>query len=746
MSKEPYSEVRVSDANSARQMFDHARSDHEIARVGIDDIIYLIEGALPDDPDWLDDQGMSDSSNVNWRKAENVVEVRETIYHNRAHLEETLATFHSTIEGIDEERRMEIGAIISTRFTELLNRSQKFILQRQAHRRRYVRTGHGHMYWPSKTSYIPESIPFSLLVTPSDATVWLDKWDVFFILGTETISSLYSRVRTPEGVEASSEAGWNPDQIRKTIYARDPNSPRDTKGKRIEYTDSAYQDFLDTITNNSLAYSHLSKEVIPVVHMFTKEFDGSWSRRVFMDDPEVDGYLLEQEGAYNSVNELLCGYWMTVQDDELHYSVQGVIHKMFNEIVTNNNIMNSLVDLLEWMTSIVMDGGSSQDPDAHEFTRRGNIVMTPTGTTINADLMKAFDASGVLGVFSLLDSNTERKQMMDASSLAGKGSVQPAAAHEIKVQQSNISDFHASELMTYDIYDKEFYKEVYRRVMSPDYDKHVEGWEDVKLLRRMLKEDGLEAKHYDPKNLLIAPTPSIGLGSAEYRKSALQLLMSNIGMFDASGQERVKKLWTMGVVGSDGAKALLPSSENLRATESERMAFFENLFLQQGQSVPAVGSDDHIAHFRIHTTPVFQILQTMQQQGQPPQVETLLPYMGAVISHAVQHLQFSANDKVNAQQVKGMSDALEELDSAFKELQAFAQQQQAQAEQQAAQQQQMQQEMTPEMQLAMREQDQKMSLRERDVNDQIAQRNKKTEAKLNADRRKMDARIAQDTN
>jgi hypothetical protein len=93
---EPKSLLRVKDANAAHDLFVHAVEQNKLLFRNLETVENFVEGANPDSPEHLKEQGGGEQSNINFGGAESLCGDLENLLWNRTYGEPTLATIIPT--------------------------------------------------------------------------------------------------------------------------------------------------------------------------------------------------------------------------------------------------------------------------------------------------------------------------------------------------------------------------------------------------------------------------------------------------------------------------------------------------------------------------------------------------------------------------------------------------------------------------------------------------------------------------
>jgi hypothetical protein len=687
---EPKSLLRVKDANAAHDLFVHAVEQNKLLFRNLETVENFVEGANPDSPEHLKEQGGGEQSNINFGGAESLCGDLENLLWNRTYGEPTLATIIPT--SIDDAvSRLTAGQAASERFTYLLGSLPFFRLNSREHIENYIRTGRGFRFFPDAVSLRDEILHFSDLLLPANCPVDPTKWETFFIRRFETVSRLFSLVRDPETEEASRSEGYDTSEIRRILFTAQAKFSREEeiKAKQKLVADFSEQhplflSYWEGIENNSLVAEFQNTELLPVVYHFVKEFDGKWSVYAFCnlpDFPEGGRKFYRQElSKYESIYQILIPSFYAPR--RAANATKSLVLRAYNELSVNNDILNSLVDFLPWLTSLIAEKDTTEgEPKAAVVRNKGNVI-TLENARVNASAMQAIRGGEALGIYKVLQSVTEGKRKYSPSNLGSNlGSVQPISKEEIETLNANVSDAQVSLIQIRDAQEVHYYRELFRRVMA--YPTSGEEFsEQVSLFWKSLASDGVRKS--DLTNACIEVTPSIGYGNTQARAAAIREVLTSADQLgiDPYGRQRLSRLFISARLGADAARDVLPPNGRPRPTVSEREAHKENLFLSMGQPVPVLAEDDHQAHFLVAYQGIVSPILAVVEQGQTPNLETAYRALAATIPHLQGHQQFitKSGSREAAAQALGTTERL------FADIRRAVEAQQAQQAQQAEQQ------------------------------------------------------------
>lgn len=676
---DPKSSLRVGSAAGAYALFRAAAE----ATAPLFDTLATVEGFVGGgDPEEECEEGKGSASNVNFQIADGLCRDLESTFWNRAFNEPTLATIRPHVTD-DAVSLLSIGDAASQRFTDLLKSLPFFHGNKRAALADFIRVGRAYRFFPDEVELRDEVLNFSDVLLPKNASTDPTTWVTFFIRRSETVSRLYSLVRDADAEKTSEENGYNIREIKRllfdkcAVYERD----EDAKAKPALLADFSedhplFQTFWEQMEGNSLNQEFTDTEVIPTVLHYVKEFDGTWSVRSFATAAGEKGlqYYREYVGEIESVYNVLIPFFYL--QPKRAAATQSFVHKAFNPLKVGNEILNSIVDFLPWLTSLIVDKGDSDgEPKSVTIQSKGALI-TVDGGSINAAAMQAVRSEGALSVYKMLSAVVENQRKFAPSNMGSNlGSVQPVSSAEMQGLQGAVSDAQIASISVHDEQEVHYYREILRRVLT--YPADGQNIAEVRRFKEALAADGVELS--DLRSALVTVTPSIGYGNTVARLAALREVIEGaetLGV-DPYGKERLSRLFISSRLGPDAARDILPPTGRVRSTVSEREAYKENLFLSMGQVIPVLVEDDHTQHFVVHfreiVAPVAQAIQA-DQRIDIPQAHRAI---GATLAHLQAH-----GPRVRGKGAKEAAQALAQTEQLFAVLSRLLEQQQAQAQEQ----------------------------------------------------------------
>lgn len=677
---DPKSSLRVKDAEAAYALFQEATR----ATSGLFSTLATVEDFVNGgNPEAECEEGEGAKSNVNFQIAEGLCQDLENLFWNRAFNEPTLASIrvHTKDEAVS---LLTANDAASQRFTDLLRSLPFFHGNKRAVLADFVRVGRAYRFFPDETELRDEVLKFSDVLLPDTASTDPSTWTTFFVRRSESVSRLFALVRDAEAEKASEENGYNVKEIKRLLFDKCAVYDRteDQKAKTDLLADFSvdhpvFKSFWEATEGNSLSREFTNTELLPVVLHYVKEFSGKWSARAFSTTCRHGklSYYREAEGKFDSVFQILVPLFYLPRRTAAE--TRSFVHKAYNPLTVENEILNSLVDFLPWLTSLIVDKGDSDGQPKSVTVKSSGALITVENGTINPNAMSAVRSEGALGVFKALANVIEGHRKFSPSNMGSNlGSVQPISSAELQNLQAAVSDAQIASINVHDEQEAHYYRELLRRALS--YPTDGEFATEVRRFKEAIASDGVRPA--DLEDAMVCVTPSIGYGNTAARLAALRETLEGADTLgiDPYGRERLSRLFISSRLGPDAARDVLPPTGRVRATISEREAYKENLFLSMGQVIPVLAEDVHEQHFAVHfreiISPVFEAIRS----GRRIDVAMAHRAVGATLAHLQAHAPGVRGKAAN--EVKA---ALTQVEQLYAQLARALEQEQAQAQEMA---------------------------------------------------------------
>ena len=152
----------------------------------------------------------------------------------------------------------------------------------------------------------------------------------------------------------------------------------------------------------------------------------------------------------------------------------------------------------------------------------------------------------------------------------------------------------------------------------------------------------------------------IGAGSAAAKTIGLQRMGELRPRMDDVGQAALDREVAIDSVGIAGADKFFPKNSDFRTTADTQIAILQNYAIINGQQVPVLSSDKHMAHAREHLKPLLDAYQATAA-GEMDEMEFALTF-GDLFAHAVEHVSAVEGDPSAIEEAAAMRQMLQQVE------------------------------------------------------------------------------------
>jgi pyruvate/2-oxoglutarate dehydrogenase complex dihydrolipoamide acyltransferase (E2) component len=126
------------------------------------------------------------------------------------------------------------------------------------------------------------------------------------------------------------------------------------------------------------------------------------------------------------------------------------------------------------------------------------------------------------------------------------------------------------------------------------------------------------------------------------------------------GQAALDREVAIDSVGIAGADKFFPKNSNFRTTADTQIAILQNYAIINGQQVPVLSSDKHMAHAREHLKPLLDAYQATAA-GEMEEMEFALTF-GDLFAHTVEHVSAVEGDPSAIEEAAAMRQMLQQVE------------------------------------------------------------------------------------
>jgi hypothetical protein len=591
----------------------------------------------------------------------------------------------------DEESENSDGAYASRcrseHFDEMLRSWNYFDVQFWTMLDDFIGFNKGYLWWPRPDSWHFKRIPWSKVLFPDGTSVDPDEWEIFAIEHEWPVHRLFQFVKDEKAAKA---AGWNVNAVYKAIHGA---APKDVANGNNFNDPMALQAAMKA---NEL-YISASCSTVQAASVYTREFDGSWSRMMVIttgrdgsenSSGKPTSYIDMQQGEQEDdstkprfgdqdwlffkqkvgehVNQILCPFIFEVGNGSIN-SIEGLAPKIVSAMMAKDRLICEMVSngmLRSNVTLQAMNGGSRNKAAVLQVAG-GGVNVIPEGFTVqNGTIFGDIEAAMAINndIDRRLDANTGiyRPQFEKP-----QGNPESATAANIRFSQATVLTNSAVNRF-YSAVDK-FYAEVYRRAavipLPPSSSDH--GVKSALEFRRKCKEAGLTDKQIKDSSEKVVSVRAIGNGSPVMRQQTAGALLNLYALMGPRGQAKLKEMYVSAFAGQHGVKALLPVEDTAHVPDRDQWdAQQEEADMHQGAAVvfaPWQNSQTHaVSHLIAGTNAIHAVGQGAEAGPNALFLQTLIPHIAQhvqAIGHPTLQRQFVAQLKLLEQAAQGVISA-----------------------------------------------------------------------------------------
>lgn len=612
---------RLQNVEAALGIFQALLRADEKANVNRSRIQAMFDGAPPYDPAVLKSTNQGSRCNLNFGEAGRFLDVAASGYVDLIDSVDNLVQVETTLG--EPGQRMQNDGIIAEELTRTIRSWPEFYgtylrLVNQA-----LMHGVGVTYFEDEYNFRFRSCGLSDYLIPRQTQASEHSVEVACARRAYMVHELYSFI---ENEEVAAKNGWNVEEVRRVIKtATSQNSAR-------QFTD--WEDVQRELKNNDL-YTGIRANVVNVVNLWVREFDGSVSNFSFAEQGPKS-FLHEGQSRFQNPEQAYLLFTYGVGTNGTYHSIRGLGHRIYNHVQTSNRLQCQLIDSAMLSSSIMLAPETPRALNDLSLTFYGPYSVLPPN-------FKVIE-KGVPNIATTVGPALENLQSQLAQNLdfftsspsesggayRSKQQVQAELEQATRLTSSQINQFYSSW--------RRLIREVTRRIINgPKSDPAVRDF------YRRCANRGVEIlaiKSLDFEKTVA--TKAVGYGNASSRSAALNDLEQLMPMLDEVGKRNIIFDRVAARVGYENASRYVQSPEAPRPPQDLKLAELENSILQTGRPVTVQAGELHETHLGQHLPLLVQITAAVDS-GEADLVQSL-PALQALNEHASSHLQQLAQD------------------------------------------------------------------------------------------------------
>jgi hypothetical protein len=619
-------ETRLKDVSSAVGLFATLLKADEKSAVNRARIDSMFDGAAPYSQSQLTASGQGLKTNLNFGEAQRLLDISLSAY----------VDLYSSLERLVEVRatsgeRSEQGPkedVVAEELTNLFRRWPEFHSSYLRLCTQFIKHGVGIAYFDSPDDWKFRVGGFADILIPRQSPASENGIDIAIGRRQYHLHELYHFIKNEK---VAKSVGWNVEEVKRVMLDNVKTSGRSHQSGA---TYSDYEALQAEIKNNDL-YTGIQNPTVDVLHYWVREMDGSVSHYISAETSPKD-FIYKKVSRYASPEQAYIFFSYGVGSNGTYHSVRGLGQRIFSHVQTSNRLRCQQIDGAMLGSSVMIQPENQRSLDELQFTFYGAYAVLSPNVRI---IEKAIPNLGTAVQPALQDLAQQLSLNTDTVSTYGsnqgspyRNQMQVVADMDVatRISGSTLNLFYASwtRLM----------REMVRRVIQTKRpDAAVKDF-FARCERRGISADFI--KKFDVEQT--KAVRSIGNGSHANRLVALRELQGISGQFDDVGRRNLTRDIVSTRVGHDLADRYVPAQDSQRQTVDTKIAYLENMQLQQGNPVPVVSSELHGQHLQLHVPLLQQIIQALDEGQADPQ--QALPALQALYQHISETAQYASGD------------------------------------------------------------------------------------------------------
>ena len=540
-------------------------------------------------------------------------------------------------------------------------------------------------------TYESEHVPIGDLLVPDDTELNLKNFDCMARMKRYTLNNLWGMIKNKKEAE---EMGWNVDACVQAMR----HQREDWKNNKT------HEQFAQDISAGNIAFSSVMKERVAVYEMFIKEYDGTISKHVVLQnyDPllsstrnmkgkiqqgrgalpesaesimDKSGFLFTKTGKFECIDEVMAVFINNVGSGLWHVT-PSLAESVFVQCRQYDITMNSIMDAIKLNMTLMLQGNSADASQKLKEMVWGQFAVLPSDMQFVQQRLQ-IDTNNA--------TNTLQFMMSDVYSGIGnyriqekdKGGEQPTATQR-QLDAAESARLSGSEIGRYNDQHTVYHRQMFKRFVETK--EGMDGYERFKKFKDYLKDNEVPDKAWDYDNIeKITSNMLAGAGSPSFKLMAANQIITFTNMTAKDdGQRSAIEDGIAAVAGRSNVHRYVPKKKQVEPTLEDRYigleceAFADPLL--NPQNVLVLPKDNHIKHLDYHLNDMSATIMNCEQKIKDGSLDeaTAMSAMTRVkneLGHTNAHMQILGKDSGKQPIVKEYAQKLGAIQKALGQLQ-----------------------------------------------------------------------------
>jgi hypothetical protein len=659
---------RVKDSKSLHEIYRKLRDADDKSSKNRAEIQAMFDGVPPYSDADLMASGQSYRCNVNFDEASTIQESAMAGYVDIIHSVEHLLSLKTDYG--DTKTRLEYSNVIAEELTRAIRSWPQFNFNYLLLCQYFVTHGVGIAYWEDSIDWRWRVSMFGDFLIPRKTLACEDEIEVAVCVRSYQAHQLY---RFIEDAEAASDMGWNVEEVRKALI-------KATNGSTGTFTE--WEKLQVELKNNDLFTGTANASEVKVIHAWVKEFDGTVSYYMTLENNESEDFLCVKRSLYEHINSAFVFFPYGIGTNGYYHSIRGLGYKIFPQVQLSNRLRCQMADGAMLSSTLLLQPQNEQALEDLNFTYYGPYsVLAPDMINVVPNAMPDVSRTAMPFLQDLSAQMQSKTAGYDSSSAVSdtrdktKLEVQSNLASQARLSVASLNLFYEpwSRVL----------KEMVRRFVRGGYMSDEPGGREVQDFYNRCALRGIPVEAILAVDInSVRPVRAIGAGSEAARLLATNELMELMPGFDEYGRKAAQRDRVAARFGYDLADRYTPAPDaEARPVIDIKIAELENGDMRSGNQIQVLPNENHLEHAKVHLAALGQTVQIVEA-GQAP-IEQVIDFLVNLYGHVTTHVEEVSRDSTIPEAGAALRKSLQQfgeiVNNGVKQVQKLREQQESQS-------------------------------------------------------------------
>jgi hypothetical protein len=623
---------RVKDSKSLHEIYKKLKDADDKSSRNRAEIQAMFDGVPPYNDADLVASGQAYRCNVNFDEASTILESAAAGYIDLIHSVEHLLSLKT--EFGDSKTRTEYNHVIADELTRAIRSWPQFHFNYQLLVQNFVAHGVGIAYWEDDIDWRWRVSMFGDFLIPRKTLACEDEIEIAVCVRSYQSHQLYTFIEDPE---AATDMGWNVEEVRRALV-------KATNGSSSNSTFTDWEALQREFKNNDLFTGTAGASEIKVIHAWVKEFDGTVSYYMTLENNEAEAFLCVKKGLYRHVNSAFVFFPFGIGTNGYYHSIRGLGYKIFPQIQLSNRLRCQMADGAMLSSTLLLQPSDEQALEDLNFTYYGPYSVLAPGTVNVVERAMPDVSRSAMPFLNEMVSQMQYKTGVYEGAKSGINDNREKTKFETQAILSGQSRLSLAALnLFYEPWGRVL-KEIVRRFVCGCYVDGEPGSREIlefkeRCMMRGVPLEAISAIDIDS----VRPVRAIGSGSEAQRLLATDELTQLMPGFDEYGRKAAIRDRVAARFGYDLADRYTPPPDaEARPVIDVKVAMLENNEMRTGGQIEILPNENHLEHARVHLGALGEVAGGVEQGAVP--VEQVVDFMVNLFGHTTQHVEYVSQD------------------------------------------------------------------------------------------------------